>query len=267
MIRIIKNCKKNNTVKESVNENNMNIKIQNFVELAMKHQKEGNYKQAVKDFEEALKIKEDATLRSCLGSACLLSCDFENAIKNFQIAVDNKKELNSYDYIVSMLGIANAQILLDKYQDSFDTYMILLKEKSLSDIPEEKKIDFISGLAKAKWRTERYEDAINDFKAAIAIENRGYLHVGLSRVLVSMGNFEEAIKECLKAISLEDSSRTRVGLAEAKEYSGDLQGALKEYETALTKQFMGKTVYEVNLEKEHINNRIKMLRNRINNIN
>ena len=230
---------------------------------AEKYQKQDDYKSAIKTLEKALEIKEDAHLRSCLGSAYKLSCDYENALKNFQMAVENKKDLTSYDYVITMLGIGDSQFMLSKDEDSLKTYTTLQEEIPLSEFPEDKKVDMILGMAKARWRNKQCEEAIELFKLAMSIEDKGFMHVGLSRVQASMGDYEGAIKSCLEAISLEDSTRTWVGLGEAKERSGDLKGALKEYKTALTKKSMGKTSAEVAFERQEIENRIKRVNSRI----
>lgn len=130
----------NNNGDNEVTGKNDKEQVQNLLTSALKHQEEDNYKMAAKDFKEALKIKEDATIRVSLGSAFIMACDFENAIKNFKIAVNNKENLDFNDYLIAMLGIINGENMLDRYQEAFDTSVMLQNEVSFSDIPDEKKL-------------------------------------------------------------------------------------------------------------------------------
>lgn len=228
-----------NTADYLNNNQNIDMNLENAIQkkfkIALKYQELDDYTKAAEIFKEIIELKDTPENRVCLGSALLLDCKYYDAIEQFALAIKRYEELSFFTRKNAFFGIVHSYIMTDQYDKGYEVAKHFYDALDYSKLTNDEKIESLMHLAKTETGIGLYDEAIAHFKQALAIEDRGYLYIGLSRALSGAGRFKEALEACYTSVSKEDSGRTRYGLAEMKWKTGDLQGALEEFKGALLK--------------------------------
>ncbi|MCF6348588.1 MAG: histidine kinase [Flavobacteriaceae bacterium] len=98
-----------------------------------------------------------------LGDVYMNLKQYDLAVSNYKIAVDNSKN-NNYE-----LKLAKAFLLNNEYQKSEDKYNTLLKKRGLTTI---QKVEIYEGLGDVYTRLNQHKNALNQYRTALTLNKR-----------------------------------------------------------------------------------------------
>ena len=152
----------------------------------------GNFDQAVKHFNEALRVRPGAAkIHVNLGSVLTQTRKFEQAIEHYNEALRLEPELLTAHY-----NLAQTLLLQGRLPDAVEHFTEAVRIDPNMAEPH-------YHLAKVLARQGRLQDAIEHFNEALRIrQNSAMAHHGLAQALVRIGKTGEAIKHFQKALFL-----------------------------------------------------------------
>jgi serine/threonine protein kinase/tetratricopeptide (TPR) repeat protein len=179
--------------------------------------------QALQSCQQAISFANDlATGHICVGMVYNRTGQYENAVKEFQVALQ-RDPLNDDGY----RGLAHAYQLLGKMAEAEQTF-----QKAIQLRPQ-----YWGGynwLGSFYYNSARYEEAARMFTQMIALAPdsfRGYSNLG--GVYLAQGHYPDAITQFERSVSIYPSGAALSNLATAYFLQGNYSGAARTYEKAL----------------------------------
>jgi serine/threonine protein kinase/tetratricopeptide (TPR) repeat protein len=179
--------------------------------------------QSLQNCQQAVAFASDlATGHICLGMVYNRTGQYENAVKEFQVALQ-RDPLNDDGY----RGLAHAYQLLGKMSDAEQTF-----QKAIQLRPQ-----YWGGynwLGSFYYNAARYDDAARMFTQMIALapdSARGYSNLG--GAYLAQGHYADAITQFARSVSIHPSGGAFSNLATAYFFQGDFAEAASTYEKAV----------------------------------
>jgi serine/threonine protein kinase/tetratricopeptide (TPR) repeat protein len=179
--------------------------------------------QALQSCQQAVAFASDlATGHICVGMVYNRTGQYENAVKEFQIALQ-RDPLNDDGY----RGLAHAYQLLGRMSDAEQTF-----QKAIQLRPQ-----YWGGyawLGSFYYNSARYDEAARMFTQMIALAPdsfRGYSNLG--GIYLAQGHYPDAITQFERSVSIYPSGGALSNLATAYFLQGNYSGAARTYEKAL----------------------------------
>ncbi len=160
--------------------------------------KKGDYKDALADFEKAIKFDKDYRIYYQIGFAEMKLKNTDEAIKNF----DNTIKANpKFDAAYNDLG--NVYYSLGKYQDAIDNFQKVLdlsKNEATNKVVKFNLALSYTGLASTAENDKNFKKAISELKQALKYDNYDVAYLALARNYVQDNQYNSAISAGLKAL-------------------------------------------------------------------
>jgi tetratricopeptide (TPR) repeat protein len=207
--------------------------------LGLALQNKGQLDEAIPEYREAIRLKEDyAEAHVQLGAALTDKGRLDEAIAECRAAIRIKK-----DFAYAHLNLGKA--LLGKRQ--LDEAIAEFREALKSAFPGAYKAHF--GLGAALGLKGRLDEAIAEFRAAIGLkEDFAEAHFNLGVALGMKGRLDEAIDAYRAAIQIKkDYANAHLNLGNALKAKGLFDDAITEYREALKNDFPGAYMVHGNL--------------------
>jgi len=173
--------------------------IQANIESGYKNIKSRNFKEAIVDFDNALKVQpNDTAALNGMIKACLFADDLKNAQKHIDNAIKNYPD--NAEYILRRGILFNKRGLFDRAIEDFNKAISLNPSNELL-------VELFLNLGAAELRLEAYDAAIKDYDKALEISPRNpsvYNYRGYANYKI--GNFVDAINDYNNAIDLDPNN-------------------------------------------------------------
>ncbi len=174
-----------------------------------------------------------------LGDVYMNLKQYDLAVSNYKIAVDNSKNSN-YE-----LKLAKAFLLNNEYQKSEDKYNTLLKKRGLTTI---QKVEVYEGLGDVYTRLNQHKKALNQYKTALTLNKRTS---NINKPL----NLNAKISSAFEAIGETDKAEGYLLSSQSADIKQSPQKAVIESQRAADFYSRNKNVAkEVQLRKETLKN-------------
>ncbi len=160
--------------------------------------KKGDYKDALADFEKALKFDNDYRIYYQMGFAQMKLHDLSGAIKSFNSSIkDNPK----FDAAYNNLG--NVYYSQGNYTDAINNFEQVLKTSNNNSIKSAVKFNLAlsyTELASTAERDKDYKKAIGLLNKAVGYDNYDGAYLALARNYVEASEYNSAINAAEKAL-------------------------------------------------------------------
>lgn len=192
--------------------------------LAYSFLHEGQTSEAIRQFQEAIRLKpDDAEIRNNLGNALFRDGQTEEAIRQFQEALRLKPDYGDAHYNLGNTLMKQGQL----------SEAIRELEEALRLKPDDAEVR--NNLANAFARAGRNEEAIGQYQEALRL-NPGHAtaHYNLGLTLLSKGQLDEAIRRLQEAARLQPNDpvmHNNLGAALLKK--GQIAEAIRHFQEAL----------------------------------
>lgn len=196
----------------------------NYEETGDKLLKGGNFEEAIKVYEAAIKLApNNPEYHFKIGMALESIGNFQEALKEFKIAI-------SMDSNISRYHDALGRLLFD-LKEFGDSQVEIDRAIAL----EPKKADYHLEKAKLLTKNEKYQEAMAEIETAEKLEpNSVSLHLSKSSIFFALRRYENAVQELDVAISFEPSNpQAHADKGQSLERLGRYEDAVREYDTAI----------------------------------
>ena len=212
---------------------------------------EENFNKAILDKDNAIVNRNNKKAYRGLGIMYYKAGDYENALVNFNAALEIDS-LNDYDMdIVSYEASTN--MMLGNYEDAIAGFTKIIESKP-------KDIEALKSRGEVYYKVGDYDACVADYTAAKALDGTDYdVYIGLYKAYSAMGDNSLATAILEEATKLEIADdEDKINLAKIHYYQGNMEQALDGFQYAVELGYVENYIYmgDIYLQKNDFDSAI-----------